>query len=139
MKRRSFLKQLSLLPLASCAQLKTPISNKKKIVVVGAGLSGLSAAWDLTQKGHDVIVLEGTKRAGGRVLTSRGPWQNGQYVEWGATRISDVHNLTLHYTRQFGLDLVELPLRPRAAYYFSGHRYDYPGKDPLPLGWKLTE
>jgi monoamine oxidase len=43
----------------------------KTVVVIGAGLSGLSAARDLKRLGHNVIVLEARDRIGGRIWTSR--------------------------------------------------------------------
>src|SRR4030042_796675 len=39
------------------------------VIVIGAGLSGLQAAWALEQKGFKVLVLEGRDRVGGRVFT----------------------------------------------------------------------
>jgi monoamine oxidase len=39
------------------------------VIVIGAGLSGLQAAWALEQKGFKVVVLEGRDRVGGRILT----------------------------------------------------------------------
>ena len=44
-------------------------SNPKHVIVVGAGLAGLVAAYELEQVGHRVTVLEQTTRAGGRVYT----------------------------------------------------------------------
>ena len=41
----------------------------KKVIVVGAGMAGLVAAFELAQVGHDVIVLESQTRLGGRVYT----------------------------------------------------------------------
>lgn len=87
--------------------------------------------------GHEVVLLEGTKRAGGRVLTARGPWAHKQYVEWGATRIADIHDHTLHYVKLFGLELDEFGPNPRAAHFYSGARYDHPSRGPLPSAWKL--
>ena len=49
-------------------------------VVVGAGLTGLAAAWELTRAGADVVVLESERRAGGVVLTER---RDGFLVEGG--------------------------------------------------------
>ena len=45
--------------------------KQKKIVVIGAGLSGLAAARELQQQGHEVVVLEARQRIGGRIWTSR--------------------------------------------------------------------
>ncbi len=50
------------------------------VVVVGAGLAGLSAAWELRQAGADVIVLESGRRPGGVIVTER---PDGYVVEGG--------------------------------------------------------
>lgn len=44
----------------------------KKIAVVGAGLSGMTAAYELARKGHDVVVFEATASIGGRLLSAAG-------------------------------------------------------------------
>ena len=46
-------------------------SKKRHIIIVGAGLAGLSAAYELTKVGHDVDILEMQNRVGGRVKTLR--------------------------------------------------------------------
>jgi monoamine oxidase len=42
-------------------------ANTTKKVTIGAGIAGLSAAYELTQAGHDVTVLKARTRSGGRV------------------------------------------------------------------------
>ena len=60
-------------------------SNPRRIIVVGAGLAGLAAAQTLQEQGHEVIVLEGRDRIGGRVWTST-QWP-GMPLDFGATWI----------------------------------------------------
>lgn len=48
-----------------------PESNQKRVIVVGAGISGLRAAAVLQRHGIEVIVLEGRDRIGGRIHTYR--------------------------------------------------------------------
>ncbi|MDP3912065.1 MAG: FAD-dependent oxidoreductase [Gemmatimonadales bacterium] len=52
----------------------------RRAVVVGAGIAGLAAAWELLQAGLDVMVLESEQRAGGMIVTER---RDGFVVEGG--------------------------------------------------------
>jgi monoamine oxidase len=99
---------LALRPVPILALRNRPLPRKgsrKKVLVVGAGLAGLSAAFELVRAGHDVTVLEAQMRAGGRVQTLRAPFSEGLYAEAGAGRIPDNHHLTLQYIEEFGLQL----------------------------------
>jgi|ERR1035437_509118 protoporphyrinogen oxidase len=58
-------------------------SLAKKVIVLGAGMSGLTAAYELVQAGHDVTVLEARMRPGGRVQTWSDPFADGLYTEAG--------------------------------------------------------
>ena len=80
--RRNFIKQSIFSTAAlSAPSFVAPSANRKvlqptgiapkKVIVIGAGLAGLSAAFELTQTGHDVTVLEARTRSGGRVYTLR--------------------------------------------------------------------
>ena len=40
---------------------------KKRVIVVGAGLAGLSAAYELLRAGHEPLILEAQHRVGGRI------------------------------------------------------------------------
>ena len=76
-------------PIGSTAQ--TP----QRIVVIGAGLAGLCAAFELAAAGHDVTIFEARERPGGRVLTLREPFADGLYAEAGAMTISSSHTLSI--------------------------------------------
>jgi len=91
----------------------------RKVVVLGAGLAGLSAGYELTRAGHDVKVLEAQERPGGRVLTLR-TFDESLYADAGAARIPDSHEWTLRYVREFGLRL--LPFYPGAGLFAKVRR-----------------
>lgn len=76
---------------------------RKRVIVVGAGMAGLTAASELLRAGHDPIVLEAKQRVGGRIYTMRDPFTHGLYAEAGAMRIPRSHKLTLAYVEKFGL------------------------------------
>jgi monoamine oxidase len=106
------------------------ISNSpaKKVLVLGAGMAGLVAAYELTQLGHNVTVLEARTRPGGRVHTLREPFADGLYAEEGAARIPDNHDLTLKYVKQF-----ELPLEPFYPSRLNAIRFDRGSREEVPI------
>ncbi len=79
--------------------------SSESVVVIGAGMAGLCAAYELRRSGCEVTVLEARRTAGGRVRTRR-DLPGGLYVEEGATRFPVVHDYTMHYLREFGLPLI---------------------------------
>lgn len=78
--------------------------TKKRITIIGAGISGLVAAYELERRGHTVEMLEGRLQLGGRVRTHRFlPDRPGPSVELGAMRVPATHHRTMHYVRELGL------------------------------------
>jgi monoamine oxidase len=126
--RREFLR-LSAVGGAALALDPKPLTRRgppRKVIILGAGLAGLCSARLLAEAGHDVIILEAQRRPGGRVLTLREPFADGLYAEAGASRIPGTHNLTLHYVRQFGLELEPFyPSRGKQVFYAGGKRFPY--------------
>ncbi len=98
--------------------------SSKKIIVIGAGLAGLTAAYELAQAGHDVTVLEARTRPGGRVQTLRDPFADGLYTEAGAAGIIPTEpDLALHYLNLFNIPLARP--EPRSLpiiHFFRGRR-----------------
>ena len=76
-----------------------------KILVVGAGLSGLVSARRLQQAGHEVTILEARSRVGGRVLTAREPFGEGQYADVGAMILYEGQNTILELCGEVGIEL----------------------------------
>lgn len=71
------------------------------VCVVGGGIAGLCAAYELAKVGFQVTVLEATERWGGRIKTQH--FANGCYAELGAMRIPIGHGCTREYIKRFGL------------------------------------
>jgi monoamine oxidase len=149
MKRRDFLRQTALAAAAlSAPPLSTLASGQgilerrrapKKVIIIGAGLAGLSAGYELTQAGHDVTILEAQTRPGGRVHTLRDAFADGLYAEAGAARIPDHHHFTLKYAQLFGLTLE--PFQPAdlpSVYYVRGQRIQVAPGQQVNWPYKLT-
>jgi monoamine oxidase len=127
--RREFLRRLIAFSAGASAtspsRVLAAIPNSSKpldVIVVGAGLAGLCAAYELERRGHRVTVLEADKRhIGGRVRTLR--FDNGLYGEAGAMRIPLRHETTRHYIKSFDLPLRQfVHSNPNAYVFMRGER-----------------
>ena len=85
------------------------------VIVVGAGLSGLVAAYELVRAGYNVRVLEARNEAGGRARTLREPFDDGLIAETGPARIPPDHDRTLGYIDHFGIETS--PFYPQEGEY----------------------
>ncbi len=79
-------------------KLKDSKGPRKKIAILGAGMSGLVAAYELNALGHKVNVYEASSRIGGRAWTKR--FNDGQYHELGAMRFPTSHDHTRYYAHE---------------------------------------
>lgn len=100
-------------------ELPTGSGNGRSVVILGAGIAGLVAAYELKQAGYEVTVLEARDRVGGRVWTVRGgdriihdgrpdqqaSFGKGLYFNAGAARIPATHRIILGYARRFGVKM----------------------------------
>lgn len=112
------------------------VGAAKKVIVIGAGMAGLVAAYELTQAGHDVIVLEARKRVGGRVWTLRDDYPEGMYAEAGATNVFDNHEWTNKYLKLLGVAIDPMESTKGASiYYLRGKRIVM--KPGSPVDWPV--
>ncbi len=147
--RRDFLKicmsgaaAISALRLDAAGVPFTPLERKapaKKVIVVGAGLAGLAAAYELTQAGHEVTVLEVRLRPGGRVRTLREPFSDGLYAEAGARLFSDSYPRLLHYAKLLDVPFAPMPAEAFASlYHLRGQRLIAAPNEPVDWPYDLS-
>ena len=98
------------------------------MLILGAGMAGLAAGYELSKLGHDITILEARSRPGGRVFTLREPFADGLHAEAGAARIRDNHHLTLKYVKEF-----DLPLEPFYPSNLKAVRYDLGDRREVPI------
>jgi monoamine oxidase len=112
------------------------VARPQRVVVVGAGIAGLVAAFELTLRGHDVTALEARMRPGGRIHTLRDQFSDGLYAEAGAYAIGNSYELIRHYIGLFKLPVdagngADKKIGPNGVFYLQGKRFVVPeGKEP---------
>ncbi len=84
-----------------------PRPSARRIVIIGAGFSGLAAAHELVAAGYDVTILEARNRIGGRVLTFTDLVPN-KHVEGGGELIGSNHPTWVAYKERFKLDFLDV-------------------------------
>ena len=121
--------------LASATQAPFDLSGRAqgtRVLVLGAGLTGLTVAYELGKAGYDCRVLEARPRPGGRVFTVRrgtsseedGPQQtaafdDGLYFNAGPMRISHHHRTTLAYCRELQVPVEVFVADSDSAYLYQ--------------------
>ncbi|WP_280447096.1 flavin monoamine oxidase family protein [Nocardia brasiliensis] len=89
--------------------------SRKRIAIIGGGISGLVAAYELENRGHTVSIFEADDRLGGRIRTHR--FTDGTIGELGAMRIPSNHDCVLHYIEEFDLSCRPFVNHNPMAYY----------------------
>ncbi|NEZ63702.1 FAD-dependent oxidoreductase [Leptolyngbyaceae cyanobacterium CCMR0082] len=113
-------------------------SQPLKVIILGAGMAGLCAAYELEKRGHSCVILEAEcSHIGGRVRTLR--FGNGLYGEVGASQIAQSHNLTHHYVNECELQLrPSVTINPEAYYYLRNQRIRAKNSEQLSSLYNLT-
>lgn len=108
------------------------------VLILGAGVAGMTAAYELRKAGYKVQVLEYGARPGGRCWTLRGgdtytelggarqhcEFDKGLYINPGPWRIPYHHQNVLHYCREFGVALEPFVQVNYNAYLHSASAFD---------------
>jgi monoamine oxidase len=80
-------------------------TRRKDVVILGAGIAGLVAGYELSRLGHRVRIFEASQRIGGRIYTRHFAGRNDDlYAELGAMRLPRAHRFAYHYVDVAGLN-----------------------------------
>ena len=136
---------------AAALELPPGSGDGGRVVILGAGLSGLAAAWEMSRAGWECTVLEASERPGGRSLTVRGgdvlteegmrqevcfDPEDHLYANLGPARIPYHHRTVLGYCKAFGIDLEVFTNDNRAAFFHNRERF---GGRPVAARRVLTD
>jgi monoamine oxidase len=119
MERRTFLKTVAAGLGASMIDADAALAETapapragsgKKVIVAGAGITGLCCAYELMQRGVDVTVLEASGRYGGHVFTGHDGLSDGLFADYGADHLTKPgYEQFFRYVEAFGLNVVPYP------------------------------
>lgn len=149
--RKNFIQQFSLglggiycglfltSPLHANYRISTRAQDPKRVIILGAGLAGLSAAMELANGGHEVTILEARERPGGRVSTRRAPFPEGIYADEGAVAFSDSYTIANSYIDKYGFDKIPwaFPETP-ITYVLNGKTFDVAPGEKVEWPFDLT-
>jgi monoamine oxidase len=114
--------------LALAARAARKSRGSADVLVVGAGLSGLAAAWELTKAGRSVIVLEARNRIGGRMI--RRPVIENGWVDLGGQWVGPTQRRIIRLADELGVRRFESYHDGLSIFYWHGQRSTFDGSFP---------
>lgn len=130
--RRNFIRKTAIVStgmlMANSSFGAIHIGRKPKVIIIGAGFAGLSAAYYLHKKNIEFIVLESRDRIGGRVFSHTMDKNEPLVVELGAEWVGASHERLIDLTQEMGLTLENNQFDTHLIYkgaYFKQNEWDY--------------
>jgi monoamine oxidase len=128
--RRDFIKTTTIAGIGTTLikpELLSATENRKtakKVIVAGAGISGMCCAYELMKKGHDVTVLEASGRHGGHVYTVHDGLSDGLYGDGGAEHFTNPgYERYREYVKELNLTALPYPRRKNVLRRVKGKFY----------------
>jgi protoporphyrinogen/coproporphyrinogen III oxidase len=112
------------------------VSPSPDVTIVGAGITGLTAAYELHKRGLTPVVLEAASRSGGLIKTDH---VDGFTIEAGPDSVLATKPAALDLARELGLSDQILQVRTPGAFVLRGrrlYRLPSPSRLGLPLTWR---
>src|SRR5436305_14354568 len=124
--RRKLLGTAALGTAAAAALPRTSAlaATEVDVVIVGAGLAGLTAARALVKSGHSVVVLEARDRVGGRTFNHA--LGDGQVIEAGGEFVGPTQDRVLALAKSCGIGTYKNYNQADSVYIHNGVRSTYP-------------
>ena len=112
------------MPLGPAWAASNKVNDKPgRVLVIGAGMAGLAAAWELEAAGYQVDIVESSDRVGGRVQTLREPFSGDLYAEAGAVALAGSYDHANRYIDELGLERADWAMPPlKPLYHLRGER-----------------
>ncbi len=127
---KAALASMALAVLPHCKKSQPVENEKKKYIVVGAGIAGLAAAAKLKRAGNEVTVIEASGRYGGRILTVD---MNGYKADFGASWIHGIKGNPLYRLSN------ENAIQTKATHYEPSYWFDVDGSEITDDEWQQAE
>jgi monoamine oxidase len=125
--RRTFLAGAGLVTASTVIPRFAFAAAEPTVVIVGAGIAGLTCALELADLGIRSTVYEASGRIGGRMFSNTGYWNASQITEWCGELIDTGHTTIRRLAKRFDLPLDNLlgaqPHRSDDIYHFFGGYY----------------
>ncbi|KAK0132373.1 Amine oxidase [flavin-containing] [Merluccius polli] len=109
----------------------TAPDNTYDVIVVGAGISGLSAAKLLKESGLNPLVLEARDRVGGRTYTVQN--KETKYVDLGGAYVGPTQNRIFRLAKEYGVETYKVNERENLVHHINGKTHVFKG--PFPPMW----
>lgn len=124
--RRDFIKKSAMATIALSLPLSGCFSSKKpSVVIVGGGIAGLCASYQLKKMNIPHTLFEASGRLGGRIFTVQDAVVDNAYLDLGAEFIDTIHEDILKLSKKFNVELLNLhedELESK-TYFFEGKYY----------------
>lgn len=104
------------------------LPRRPKVIIIGSGFAGLSAAYALQKRKIDVVVLEARNRIGGRVFSHTMDEKEKLVIELGAEWVGNSHERLQNLCNEFGLELQNNQFDSHLIYqgkYYKSGEWDY--------------